>query len=322
MLDGEDLGAEFRAFIHSPFKAEEDDERNDTSLGMQISLGNEDDALKVLIFGDLKHDSLRKIIDISKANENEEKLEWNILLAPHHCSKSVMYTKDENDENVFQREMMDDLASYCLDIGYVVSSSKSIPASNKKGDNPPHAIAKERYEEIVSTDFLCTHSGESEDAEPIVFENTDNALVLNGEAVSVNAAKSLSDSVNDARASGTPQQIPQDLEGCKLRSNGQDKAVNQLNRIEAASNNAFRVVRINEPHEENSTMYALIEINCLGIKSSDDGLKLRPKEKFTVCIPENFPFKYPSVYVSHARFNGFAHVQWVRHLCLFLSLRH
>ncbi|TMX38225.1 hypothetical protein [Vibrio sp. Hep-1b-8] len=204
LLDGEDLGAEFHAFIHSPFKAEEDDERNDTSLGMQISLGDENDDLKVLIFGDLKHDSLRKIIDISKTNENEDKLEWNILLAPHHCSKSVMYTKDENDKNIFQREMMDDLESYCLDIGYVVSSSKSIPASNKKGDNPPHAIAKERYEEIVSTDFLCTHNDESEDAEPIVFEKTDNALVLNGEAVSVNAVKSLSDSVNDARASGTP----------------------------------------------------------------------------------------------------------------------
>lgn len=204
LVDGDDLADEFRAFIHSPFKAGEDDERNDTSLGMQISLGSEDDDLKVLVFGDLEHDSLRKIIDISKANGNEDKLEWNILLAPHHCSKSVMYTKDENDNNVFQREMMDDLERFCLDTGYVVSSSKSIPASNKKGDNPPHAIAKERYEEIVSTDFLCTHKEESEDAEPIVFEQTGNGLVLNGESVREDSAKSLSASVNAARASGNP----------------------------------------------------------------------------------------------------------------------
>ena len=105
----------------------------------------------------------------------------------------------------------------------------------------------------------------------------------------------------------------------KLRSRGQDKAVNQLNRIEAASDKSFRVVRINEPHEGNSTMYALIEINCSGIKSTDDGLKFRPKEKFTICIPEDFPFAYPTVFVNHARFNGFAHVQWVRQLCLYLS---
>ncbi|MDC5804500.1 ThiF family adenylyltransferase [Vibrio europaeus] len=115
------------------------------------------------------------------------------------------------------------------------------------------------------------------------------------------------------------QQIPQVLESFKLRSNGQNKAVNQLNRIEAASNNSFRVVRIDEPHKDNSTMYALIEINCFGIKSTNDGLRLRPKEKFQLCIPENFPFEYPSVFVNHARFNGFAHVQWVRLLCLYLS---
>lgn len=204
LLDGKDLAEEFRAFIHSPFKAENDDERNDTSLGMQISLGNENDDLKMLIFGDLEHDNLRKIIDISKRNNNENKLEWNILLAPHHCSKSVMYTKDENDNNVYQPEMMDDLERFCLEPGYVVSSSKSIPKKNKKGDNPPHAIAKDRYEEIVSTDFLCTHNDESEDAEPIIFDKTEDSLVLDGESVSVGVAKSLSASVNEARASGTP----------------------------------------------------------------------------------------------------------------------
>lgn len=203
-LDGDDLAEEFRAFIHSPFKAEEEDERNDTSLGMQISLGREEDDLKVLILGDLEHDSLRKIIDISKANENEDELKWNILLAPHHCSKSVMYTKDENDNNVLQQEMMDDLERFCLDTGYIVSSSKSIPASNKKGDNPPHAIAKDRYEEIVSSEFLCTHNDESEDAEPIVFDKSGDELILNGESISAVAAKSLSSIIDDARASGTP----------------------------------------------------------------------------------------------------------------------
>lgn len=204
LLDGQDMSEEFRAFIHSPFKAEEEDERNDTSLGMQISIGSEGDELNALFFGDLEHDSLRKIIDISKANGNEDKLGWNILLAPHHCSKSIMYTKDENDKSVFQREMMDDLESFCLDTGYVVSSSKSVPATNKKGDNPPHAIAKDRYEEIVSTGFLCTHNEDSEDAEPIVFEKTEDCLVLNGEGLRDDSSNSLSSSVRKARNSGSP----------------------------------------------------------------------------------------------------------------------
>lgn len=204
LVDGEDMSGEFSTFIHSPFKAEEEEDRNDSSLGMQITLGNEEDNIKVLIFGDLAHEGMRKLIDISKANDNEDKLEWNILLAPHHCSKSIMYTKDENDNNVFQREMMDDLESYCLDTGYIISSSKSVPASNQKGDNPPHAIAKDRYEEIVSTEFLCTHNEESEDAEPIVFEKTDEGLSLNGEHISNTNTKDLGASINEARSSGTP----------------------------------------------------------------------------------------------------------------------
>ncbi|NQY87420.1 MAG: hypothetical protein HRT51_06625 [Colwellia sp.] len=204
LVDGKDMSGEFSAFIHSPFKAEEEEDRNDSSLGMQITLGDEEDNIKVLIFGDLAHEGLRKLIDISKANDNEDKLEWNILLAPHHCSKSIMYTKDENDNNVFQQEMMDDLANYCLDTGYIISSSKSVPSSNKKGDNPPHVIAKDRYEEIVSNDFLCTHNEESEDAEPIVFEKTDDGLSLNGEHISNTSCKDLGASISEARSSGTP----------------------------------------------------------------------------------------------------------------------
>ena len=204
LVDGEDVSDDFSAFIHSPFQTEEEEDRNDSSLGMQITLLDEYDDLKILIFGDLAHDSMRKLIDISKANDNEEMLEWNILLAPHHCSKSIMYTKDDEDNNVFQQEMMDDLKQYRLDTGYIVSSSKSIPESNEKGDNPPHAIAKEEYLKIVDNDFLCTHNEESEDAEPIVFEKVDGGLILNGDLIEETGGKDLGDSISDARGAGVP----------------------------------------------------------------------------------------------------------------------
>lgn len=204
LVDGEDVSNDFSAFVHSPFKADVEEDRNDSSLGMQITLKDESDDLKILIFGDLAHDGVRKLIDISKANDNEEMLEWNILLAPHHCSKSVMFTKDEDDNNVFQQEIMDDLKHYRLDTGYIVSSSKSIPESNEKGDNPPHAIAKEEYLKIVDNDFLCTHNEESEDAEPIVFEKVDGGLILNGEQIEESNGKDLGDTVSDARGAGVP----------------------------------------------------------------------------------------------------------------------
>lgn len=202
LVDGEDVSENFNAFVHSPFKTEVEEDRNDSSLGMQITLKDQLDDLKVLIFGDLAHDGIRKLIDISKENDNEEMLEWNILLAPHHCSKSVMYTKDEDDNNVLQQEMMDDLKQYRLDTAFIVSSSKSIPESNEKGDNPPHAIAKEEYLKIIDTDFLCTHNDESDDAEPIVFEKLDGGLTLNGEEVEEAESKGLGDTIKEARGAG------------------------------------------------------------------------------------------------------------------------
>jgi len=204
LVDGEDVSDDFSAFIHSPFKTDEEEDRNDSSLGMQITLKDKLDDLKVLIFGDLSHDGVRKLIDISKANDNEEMLEWNILLAPHHCSKSVMFTKDEDDNNVFEQEMMNDLKQYRLDTGYIVSSSKSIPESNEKGDNPPHAIAKEEYLKIIDNDLLCTHNEASKDAEPIVFEKIDGGLILNGEQIEETSSKNLDDTVSDARGAVVP----------------------------------------------------------------------------------------------------------------------
>jgi len=100
--------------------------------------------------------------------------------------------------------MMDDLKQYRLDTGYIVSSSKSIPESNEKGDNPPHAIAKEEYLKIIDNDLLCTHNEASKDAEPIVFEKIDGGLILNGEQIEETSSKNLDDTVSDARGAVVP----------------------------------------------------------------------------------------------------------------------
>ncbi|NQY87421.1 MAG: ThiF family adenylyltransferase [Colwellia sp.] len=104
-----------------------------------------------------------------------------------------------------------------------------------------------------------------------------------------------------------------------MHSSGQDKAIAQLKRIESASDTGFRVVKVYAQTEDSSYLFILVEINCSNIKSSTDGLQLKSREKFVLRVRDNFPFSYPTVYVSHNRFNGFSHVQWVRHLCLYLS---
>lgn len=199
MLDGQNLAGEFRAFIHAPFKQDEIvGNRNDTSLAMQVVFGDDPSVGGVLIFGDHKYPVLRKIFDVSAANGNDDNLCWQVLLAPHHCSKSVMY-QDEDGKTVLKQDILDDLDHRQVGPGVIVSSSNCVPASNNDGDNPPHAIAKERYQEIAAGGFLCTHDNGGH-AEPLRFDVTDAGLVYVDD-LAAEGDSALAAAVEDARGS-------------------------------------------------------------------------------------------------------------------------
>ena len=95
---------------------------------------------------------------------------WDVLLAPHHCSKSTMYYHDGDDE-VLDKALMEKLEESGSACRYIVSSSDPIPSENKPGDNPPHAKAKSQYEQIVDLGhFLCTgEHGSKDELTPVSF---------------------------------------------------------------------------------------------------------------------------------------------------------
>jgi hypothetical protein len=163
----------FEAFVHAPFKDDCAAARNDTSLALQLTLregdGEDVTAGRVLLFGDLAYTTIRRIFDLT-APERPERLAWDVLLAPHHCSKKVMYTTSPTGTEELYRDLLDDLEQHAGDRARIVASSRPIPVSNQPGDNPPHAKAKARYEEIVADPLLCTAEYPSvEDPRPIVF---------------------------------------------------------------------------------------------------------------------------------------------------------
>src|SRR5439155_20705410 len=61
---------------------------------------------------------------------------------------------------------------------YIISSSMPMPASNEPGDNPPHALGKHRYEEIIEAGhFLCTQEHPSNETPvPIIFSVTETGI--------------------------------------------------------------------------------------------------------------------------------------------------
>jgi len=197
-LDGEDLSSVFEAFVHAPFKDDSFGDRNDCSLAFQISLYNGSGVGRALLMGDLGYPIIRRIFDQSEAAT----LNWNILLAPHHCSKSVMYWRDENkDDETLKSDMVRDIGNAALNPGYVVSSSEPVPTSNDPGDNPPHTKAKKQYERIVPNEFLCTHEHpDKKNPKPIIFEVSENGFAYVGGS---EASKPMSEALKAAGGAPT-----------------------------------------------------------------------------------------------------------------------
>lgn len=177
-LDGVGVAGSFEAFLHAPFKDDCAAPRNETSVAMQVTLADKDGTTgQVLLFGDLAHDTIMKIFDYSECHGRSERLAWNVLLAPHHCSKKVMYVVEDGSE-VLARDVLDAFERHAIEGAIVVSSSCPVPASNTPGQNPPHAKAKARYAEIAD-DFICTmEHPDATNPQAVVFGLTADGFVL------------------------------------------------------------------------------------------------------------------------------------------------
>jgi hypothetical protein len=207
MLDGRNVSTRFFAFVHAPFRNDPADERNETSLAMQVIIGNSTSMMKGLFFGDLAYPTLREVINQTKKHDNLPMLEWNVLLSPHHCSKKVMYEKDADGNDVLKQDILDDLAVRQLSPGFIVASSPTIPSNNSSGDNPPHAKAKNRYSEIVNDNFICTGEYSTpKKMRPVTFTVTNKGITqIDKDYTLAEATKEdLAKAIAAARGFGTP----------------------------------------------------------------------------------------------------------------------
>jgi len=171
VLDGHDCAGRFEAFIHAPFKDDCAAARNETSLAMQVTLTDESGVDgKVLLFGDLAHDTIMKIFDYSEYYHREQYLEWNVLLAPHHCSKRVMYERDGDGKEHLQLDVLNAFERHARTGSVIVASSGVIPPEDVDGANPPHRMAADRYMETAQDQLICTMSwGDEVAPSPVVF---------------------------------------------------------------------------------------------------------------------------------------------------------
>lgn len=151
LVDGFSLaadGAEF--FCHSPFIKhcdEGDDLRNEAALIFNVRLRADGADYDFLQIGDSTWEVLEEIVSITKSHKNEDRLKWNLLNIPHHCSYLAL-SDEKGDKETEPKPLVKELLLHGKKDAYLVSSSDPIPDSKDmyEADQPPHIQAKNAYE--------------------------------------------------------------------------------------------------------------------------------------------------------------------------------
>lgn len=167
---------DFQMFVHAPTKKDSDakwGERNDTSIVLQLrfKVGNDRRAALAMFGGDAHCGIWSNIVEKSKTPD----LEFDLFLAPHHCSWTFFSEESSEDENP-DEVILDFLSTKKRDGAIVVCSCKPIKDDD---DNPPHYIAYEKYKEIFGGEnVLCTmEEPNEENPEPLYFTMSENGPV-------------------------------------------------------------------------------------------------------------------------------------------------
>lgn len=104
-----------------------------------------------------------------------------------------------------------------------------------------------------------------------------------------------------------------------MLTEGQSAALRQLQRIARVEHSPLRIDHVNEPASANASLTVQVSLDCTRYEYKEGGLKLHARESVRLKIAPDFPYVVPTVNTAHTRFRGFPHVQWARHLCVYLS---
>ena len=149
-------GVEF--FVHSPFGWRQDEntviERNEDSVVLHATFKIDGQESRFLIASDVKHNTLSDIVNITRARKNDDRLRWDLLKLPHHCSYLSIGPDIGKDKTEPVHETKWLYETQREDGSFIVSPSKPIPLSGSKEDadvQPPHRQAA-NYHRAVSAE--------------------------------------------------------------------------------------------------------------------------------------------------------------------------
>ena len=189
-------------FIHCPFGWRQDENtvisRNEDSIVMQATFLEGTRESRLFLASDVNHETLSAIVQTTCKHDNEDRLLWDIMKLPHHCSYLALSDERGEDETEPVPDVKWLFEDQREDGSTIVSPSLPIPAKGSEEDNdqPPHRQAA-KYHRRISDDcggeFVVTMEHPSKDnPKPFAYKVTalGIALALAAPMVSTTAAAS------------------------------------------------------------------------------------------------------------------------------------
>jgi len=140
-------GVEF--FCHSPFVKHCDGgdvQRNEAGLVFNVRFEVMGRRIQYFAIGDADYTVLEDIVGITAYHHNEDRLDWHLYKAPHHCSYKAL-SSDKGAKETTPTDSVASLLKRGQTGGYIVASCNPIDDSREAEDQtlPPHIQAKRCY---------------------------------------------------------------------------------------------------------------------------------------------------------------------------------
>lgn len=169
ILNNRNLALKIDINILGPIEQQEDEidelykAKNRGSVILQLNIKQNSYTNQVLLTGDAEVGVLEYMNNIYPLS----KFDYDILLAPHHCSKYSMFNKLSDGSCELSDTALESLSQ-------AKSGAKIIASCREFGkDTPPHKEAKKEYENVVGESNFFYTLGYKNGTEPIEFELTE-----------------------------------------------------------------------------------------------------------------------------------------------------
>jgi len=177
-------------FVHSPFGFLQNKngviDRNQNSIVLHATFLEGGRESRLLLAADVDHEILTKIVKITRKNGNQNRLLWDIMKLPHHCSYTSIGSERGVDQTKPSTQEVEWLFKTQRQKGAVlVSTSNPIPAKGSEqdeSDQPPHRQAAKYHNRISDErdgDFVVTMEHPREgNPKPFTYKVTASGIAL------------------------------------------------------------------------------------------------------------------------------------------------